>query len=85
MWAFAGGSPRSYVSICWNRLVAGTGAALASRMASHVFLGKWAVLLQSGNHVLGSSASPGGRAGSWHVASVSVIDEDRYAVLENCL
>lgn len=60
--------------------------ALAFWTASHIFLGKWAILLQSGNRVLGSSASPGGRAGSWHVASVSVIGEGRYAVLENnCL
>lgn len=29
MWAFADGSPRSYVCVSWNCPVAGTGAALA--------------------------------------------------------
>lgn len=33
-------------------------------LSERLFLGKWAILLQSSDRVLGSSASPGGRAGS---------------------
>lgn len=51
MWAFAGGSPRSYVSVCWNRLLAGTGAAdvKAAEGARVIFQGGVSVLPLKGS------------------------------------
>lgn len=51
MWAFAGGSPRSYVSAGWNRLLAGAGAAdvKAAEGARVVFRGGVSVLPLKGS------------------------------------